>query len=233
MNDSTTTRAEVAPGVFLDAGPAVFIAPIRTLVVADVHWGYAQAQRDAGRLVPLWGDDDIDARLDRLVAETRAARLVIVGDIVHRAGSEDRAARTLERLAGALEVRLVAGNHDRRARLEMADTLELDGWFFHHGDRTRVVPGGCVEVVGHHHPAAFWSDGAGTRIKMPACVVGPRRIVLPAFSPWAGGVPWNDRLATDERLWVVSRRRVFPLATRSIPTSVTGRRRNKPGPDAF
>jgi metallophosphoesterase superfamily enzyme len=68
-----------------------------------------------------------------------------------------------------------------------------------------------LEIVGHHHPSFLWEDGAGTRLKVPALVAGPRRLILPAFSPWAAGTPWNDRLLPAETLWAVTPKRVFAV----------------------
>jgi metallophosphoesterase superfamily enzyme len=42
-------------------------------------------------------------------------------------------------------------------------------------------------------------------------VHGPRRIILPAFSPWAAGTPWNRELAAEERLWAIAPHRVFAV----------------------
>jgi metallophosphoesterase superfamily enzyme len=59
------------------------------------------------------------------------------------------------------------------------------------------------------HPAFSWSDGAGLRLKVPALVEGPRRIILPSFSEWSAGAAWNDRLEEGERIWLVSPRKVW------------------------
>jgi metallophosphoesterase superfamily enzyme len=42
-------------------------------------------------------------------------------------------------------------------------------------------------------------------------VAGERRLILPAFSPWAAGTPWNERLRPDEMLWAIAPARIFPL----------------------
>jgi len=86
-----------------------------------------------------------------------------------------------------------------------------ENFFFHHGDCALPVPPGCVEVIGHHHPALSWSDGAGTRLKIPALIASRRRLILPAFSPWAAGTPWNDRLEAEETLWAVAPSRIFAV----------------------
>ena len=98
-----------------------------------------------------------------------------------------------------------------------ARSLHLAPFFFHHGDTAPALPPDALEIIGHHHPAYLHSDGAGTRLKLPALVAGPRRLILPAFSPWAAGTPWNDRLLPHETLWAATPKRVFALLpTRSL-----------------
>ena len=72
------------------------------------------------------------------------------------------------------------------------------------------VPGDALEIVGHYHPAISWHDGAGSRLKLPALVAGPRRLVLPAFSPWAGGMPWKTPSA-DETIYAIASKRIFTV----------------------
>jgi uncharacterized protein len=92
-----------------------------------------------------------------------------------------------------------------------AQSVVRGGYFLHHGNRELEVPQEHVEIIGHHHPAVSWHDGAGGRMKLPALVDGPRRLILPAFSPWAAGTPWNHNLRDGESLWAVTARRVFQL----------------------
>lgn len=217
MNASTfpITEVEIRAGVRLSNGPALFLESARAIIVADVHWGYAFTQRTAGRLVPQWGDEDITRRLDALIAFYAPRQLIIAGDIVHGPPGVLAAGRYLERVAPSLEVFLVGGNHDRRSQLPSVDSHELPDAFIHHGDTPRSIPTGKLEIVGHHHPAFAWNDGAGTALKLPALVDGPHRLILPAFSPWAAGVPWNLRLRPGEKLWAISARRIFPWAIRN------------------
>jgi metallophosphoesterase superfamily enzyme len=212
MNSSALTKVEVRPGVWLSSGLALFLEGPRALVVADVHWGFAASQRAAGRLVPRWGDDDIAARLRALADAHQPRTIVIVGDIVHAEPGRDAAEETLAEFSAHARVVLVAGNHDRRSRLATVETHTEGDFFFHHGHAAPPAPARCTEVIGHFHPAAAWYDGAGTSLKMPALVEGRRRFILPAFSPWAGGVAWNAQLRPDERLWLISSRRIFPIA---------------------
>lgn len=211
-------RAEVQPGVWLDSRLALWLAAERLLVVADLHWGYALSHRARGNLVPLWGDDDLTRRLDALIADYAPAGLVWLGDIVHAA--EGGAAAEAFLRTATVPVTRIAGNHDRRWAGATVRSVTCGRYFFHHGDTALQPPPDTVEIVGHHHPAVICGDQAGTRLKLPALVANPARLILPAFSPWAGGSPWNERTSPTDTLWVIAPRRIFPLPRR-VPAAAS------------
>ena len=187
---------------------AIWFAAERLLVVADLHWGYAASHRSRGNLVPWWGDDEIEQRLLALIRDYQPGEMIWLGDVVHAAEGAARAEGFLRQ--SPVPVFLLAGNHDRRWQAAGVRSVVRSNWFFHHGDASPALPVRGVEVIGHHHPAASWYDGAGTYVKLPALVVAPRRIILPAFSPWSAGTPW--RAAGDEKIWAIAPTRIFPLS---------------------
>jgi uncharacterized protein len=203
-------RTEVQPGVWLDSRLALWLAGPRLLVIADLHWGYVTSHRARGNLLPAWGDGDIELRLQALVADYEPAEMLWLGDVVHAAEGAAGAEAFLR--SCAVPLTLVAGNHDRRWRGAGARSALRGRFFFHHGDAAPPIPPGCVEVVGHHHPAAGWSDSAGSRLKLPALVASARRLVLPAFSPWAAGTPWTCQPDAGETLWAIAPTRIFALS---------------------
>lgn len=210
---ATHPRHEIAPGIWLDARLALWFERPRLLVAADLHWGFAASHRARGNLLPWWGDDDIEARLRSLAKDYEPAEMLWLGDVVHAAEGAARAERFLRESPAPVTV--LAGNHDRRWRGASRDSAVRDRYFFHHGDVARPVPSGCIEVIGHHHPAFAWYDGAGGKAKYPALAARPDRLVLPAFSPWAAGSEW--RAESDVTLWIVSPKRIFPVR---MPASV-------------
>jgi metallophosphoesterase superfamily enzyme len=219
---ATLIQTEILPGIWLDARLALWIAAERTLVIADLHWGYAASHRARGNLLPLWGDGDIEARLHGLLATYQPAEMIWLGDVVHAA---EGAARVESFLRSApLPITLVAGNHDRRWRGATAKSVTRGRYFFHHGDDSALaVPTGALEVIGHHHPAVSWSDHAGTHVKLPALVASAQRLVLPAFSPWAAGTPWIGNPEHHETLWAVAPTRIF-----SVPSARLNGRHSQP-----
>ena len=202
-------RVEIRRDIWLDARLALWLAELRILVVADLHWGYAASHRVQGNLLPAWGDADIARRLNSLIADYDPVEMIWLGDSLHTLAGPDAASDFLR--ASPIPVTIVSGNHDARwSRAKGRATVMRSSFFLHHGDRTPEVPAGALEIVGHHHPAIAWKDGAGMRLKLPALVAAPRRLVLPAFSPWAGGVPWKT-LAPDETVYAIGSKRIFTV----------------------
>lgn len=206
---SSPIRTEIRPGIWLDSRLALWLAPARLLVVADLHWGYTASHRARGNLLPWWGDDHIEHQLAALMADYQPAEVLWLGDVVHAAEGSARAEAFLR--DSAVPIAHIAGNHDRRWRRAGAKSATRGAFFFHHGDTAMDAPAECIEVLGHHHPAVSWFDGAGGSLKVPALVASARRLVLPAFSPWAAGTPWRIESGSDEVLWAVTPRRIFAL----------------------
>ena len=166
-----------------------------TLFVADPHWGKAAAFGAAGLAVPQDTLAADLARLDAALDATAAARLVVLGDLLHaRSGrspgvlaavAEWRARRP------ALEVLLVRGNHDRGAGdpppawgFAVQPEPVADGPFAlrHFPDETP----GFYTLAGHVHPAALLRGHGRQRLKLPCFLFGKQVGILPAFGGFTG-----------------------------------------------
>jgi len=210
MASNRPPTTEIRPDVWLDARRALWLSALRVLVVADLHWGYVATHRVRGNLLPEWGDGDIAARLRSLLEDYRPGEMIWLGDSLHGPPGREAAERFIDASPGT-PIAVVAGNHDARWRRASGKSLSRGGFFLHHGDRAPEVPAGQVEIIGHLHPAVRWGDGAGGNLRLPALVDSPARLILPAFSPWAAGLPWNARLRPGESLWGVAPRRILHL----------------------
>ncbi len=180
--------------------------PSATAVLADPHLGYAQARRRSGEAVPADCLDEQLAGLLRVRQQQGVRRLVIAGDLLEEGGSSSVLA-VFEEWLLRKEFDLVAvvpGNHDDGiASLDNKDWFYpggvlLGGWHVRHGDGR--LPDGNV-VHGHEHPCLRWAprnrvirprpfDGQQSQnaLEGPCYLVGPQRLVLPAFSADAAGV---------------------------------------------
>ncbi len=196
-------------GMLLDARRAVFLPGSRTLVVADLHLGYAWAKRVRGALLPVSAPDDTTARLMELQRDHGAKRIVVLGDVIHEAVAlpvlEGLLREFCERLSIASEIVFCLGNHDRKLdrlmkgwKLPIAchRELELDSCCLLHGDTESLAaadgmafrldsPTRCL--IGHEHPCIALDDGVSSRVRCPAFLFADDLLVLPAFSTWAAG----------------------------------------------
>ncbi len=164
-------RAAIAPNVLLDGRLALFHETEKWLAVADLHFGYELSQRAAGRLMPLWGMTSVEERLMELLVEYQPRQLLIVGDLVHDKASTAAAQALLGRLREHCEVIALAGNHDRHVAraIEFVPRWETPDFVFQHG-HCEPEETGRICIIGHHHPAASITDGAGLRLKFPAFI---------------------------------------------------------------
>jgi putative SbcD/Mre11-related phosphoesterase len=201
---------EIRPGIVLDARRAVWLTAERTLLVADLHLGYAWAQRSAGELLPITPRSETLPRLAALLEDYQPARTVLLGDIVHDAVDISPLTAELRQLhaycANRSELILIAGNHDRQLHrllfahsidLPLVRELSIGPHRLVHGDgidadaaRAELAialhRGGFV-FCGHEHPAITLSDRVASYAKCPCFVEGDGLLMLPAFSEWAAG----------------------------------------------
>lgn len=163
-------------------GAAIYPAE-RTAVIADVHLGYEWARAAGGDLLPAHSLGETLARLEGLLRRAPLERLIVAGDLVEAFGPCPRTDGDLRRLRSWLverHVDLVAlrGDHDRR--FAWPETIEVGGWTIAHGSRPITAD---RWIHGHVHPA-LRTEGRS----WPCFLIGPRRIVVPAFSANAAGL---------------------------------------------
>jgi len=168
----------------------------RTLVIADLHLGKGDHFRRAGIALPKGGTAHDLERLDALMTQTRATRLLVLGDLLHAAVNDAhwRDAWMHWRTGRqALSVELVGGNHDRAltARPAAADalgihlhghTLSFEPFLFVH-DPAHGTDAAGYRLGGHLHPVVRLPGVP----RLPAFLFGESAGVLPAFTAFAGG----------------------------------------------
>ena len=179
---------------------ALWVINHRTLIAADLHLEKGSAFAARGQMLPPY---DSRATLDRLeaeIAELAPARVALLGDSFHdsrsigRMATDDRA--RLDRLAEGRDWVWLEGNHDREA-LTQADAeavarlpgrvvgdMELGALYLTHEPMPEARAG---EVAGHLHPCARVVAHA-RMVRRPCFVTDGRRLILPAFGAFTGGL---------------------------------------------
>jgi hypothetical protein len=189
-------------GIVFDARRAVYFREHGLLAVADLHLGYAWTHRAQGQLMPVAPKDNALDRLSALIADYQPERIVLLGDIVHRALPVPALLDELRALIaiadGERELVLLAGNHDRKLHeimKQLGQPNALRAEFpagenvFLHGDRPATQPASRY-VIGHEHPAISLGDGVATSRKFPCFLIAQNVVTLPSFSSWSAHTPF-------------------------------------------
>jgi DNA ligase-associated metallophosphoesterase len=194
-----------------------------TLLVADVHFGKAAAFRAGGIPVPGGTTAEALRRLDDLISQTRASRIVFLGDFLH--AREGRAPDTLRALSEwrarrhELDLVLVRGNHDHHAgdpgselRMTCVDApfVVLPFAFAH---RPKEWEQGYV-LSGHLHPSVLLVGAGRQSARLPCFWFGSRVGVLPAFGDFTGSS--EAPVSNGDQVWGIAGGTVLRVATETV-----------------
>lgn len=180
--------------VVLHAARALSWPREKTLFVADVHLGKGAAFRAGGIPLPRGTTANDLRRLDALIAECDASRLVVLGDFLHAKAGRVAALSTAfvawRARHATLDVVLVRGNHDAHAgdppaewRITSVDEPHALAPFLacHRVEAPRTGYALC----GHLHPGVR-IEGDDDSARLACFVLGTHRAILPAFGRFTG-----------------------------------------------
>jgi DNA ligase-associated metallophosphoesterase len=197
------------------------------LCVSDLHLGKSERlARRGGPVLPPYDTADTLARLDAALEGTMARRVVCLGDsfddlAAGAALAADHRDRLLRLMAGR-DWTWVEGNHD-------PGPIDLPGT---HRAELRAGPvtfrhialrDAAGEVSGHYHPKARIALG-GTTVARPCFLVDARRIIMPAFGTYTGGLATTDP-ALDGLMMSDARAVLIGARALAIPMPRVPRRR--------
>ena len=179
----------------LDPAGALYWPARRLLAVSDLHLEKGSSAARNGTLLPPWDTRETLDRLALLVRRYRPEILIALGDSFHDTGGATRlgAADTDRLRAIAVDRNLiwVLGNHDPEPapHLPGAHVPEYAAGplLFRHEARR----GATGEISGHFHPKARVEARAGN-ISRACFVADSRRLLLPAFGAYTGGLDVRD-----------------------------------------
>jgi uncharacterized protein len=204
--------------LMLDPMGALFWPETKLLAVSDLHLEKGSSEARKGNLLPPW---DTQATLDRLALLLRRwkpATVVTLGDSFH---DPEAAARLppaelarLKMMTDAHRFVWVLGNHDPHPPNgiggQFVEALATHPLMFRHQADPRAQAG---EIVGHHHPKAS-IPARGEQVSRPCFVTDTRRLMMPAFGAYTGGLDVRDPAIArlfprGGRVFLLGRERLF------------------------
>jgi DNA ligase-associated metallophosphoesterase len=167
------------------------------LAVADLHLEKGSSFATRGVLLPPYDTAATLARLGALIARYAPRTVIALGDSFHDGGgpqrvlADDRA--MLASLQRGRDWIWIAGNHDPEPVDGLggasAAMVAIGPLCFRH----LPVPGAADgEICGHLHPVAR-VNGRGRTVSRRCFATDGRRLVMPAFGAYAGGLNVRNR----------------------------------------
>lgn len=198
----------------------------RTLIVADLHLEKGSSRAARGQLLPPYDTRETVSKLALLLDRWDPVRVCCLGDSLHdveaaeRIDPADRAALAI--LQEDRQWLWVTGNHDPHIPEllggSVVDRVVIGGLKLQHEPHAGLV---THEIAGHLHPAARISI-YGHSVRRPCFVGNGRRLVLPAFGAFTGGLNVLDRAfqplfgSEGMRVWMLGQEGVYPVAARHL-----------------
>ncbi len=180
------------------------------LLVADLHIGKGAAFRAESVAVPTGSSESTLNNLTKLLNETGAKRLLILGDFWHaRQGRTETIHELLldwRHRHQHTEMILVEGNHDKKSgslpsdlEMDTVQELPIEGFVLKH--HPEPDERGYV-LAGHIHPAVRLVGLGRQAERLPCFWFGPKIGVLPAFGDFTGAATVYP--AAGDRVFVIA-----------------------------
>lgn len=198
----------------------------RALIVSDLHLEKGSAFAARGQFLPPYDTRETLLRLASLIDHYRPETIIALGDSLH---DNDGAARMdtrdldlLHMLQDDRDWIWITGNHDTRIDGVLSGyavaEITVEGITLRHEPRRGAV---THEIAGHFHPAARLVLH-GTSLRRPCFVGNGRRLVVPAFGAFTGGLNILDSAfeplfgADGVSVWMLGQEGLYPVAPRLL-----------------
>ncbi|WP_171173548.1 ligase-associated DNA damage response endonuclease PdeM [Ruegeria sp. HKCCD8929] len=170
------------------------------LCVSDLHLGKSERMaRRGGSALPPYETRDTLNRLAADLDRTQPQTVICLGDSFDDLGAAlslpERDRLQIAALQAGRNWIWIEGNHDpgpvELGGTHLADVTRSDLTFRH-----IAQPGAQREISGHYHPKARVQT-RGRTISRPAFLVDERRIILPAYGTYTGGLRSSDAALSE------------------------------------
>lgn len=177
--------------VWLSATGSLFFPNRRLIVVSDLHFGKSERQaRSGGALLPPYDTLETLNRLEVEITQSAADTVICLGDSFDDDTVADNLAPSvIERLICLAQNRTwiwITGNHDSQlvgVPGIIKHEISICPFVFRH----IAAFGAEGEISGHFHPK-IRIPVRGRRLSRPCFLMDTKRIILPAFGTYAGGL---------------------------------------------
>jgi uncharacterized protein len=185
------------------------------LIVSDLHLEKGSHFAQRGFFLPPYDSHETLGKLHKAIDEVSPRKILLLGDCFHDAKGYGRL-RTKERALFDALLRYhpvwITGNHDGDFVPEgftAHDAYTLDTITFRH----EATADGQFEISGHFHPKTDILH-KGATITRPCFIEDGRKMILPAFGAYTGGLSVSHPsiatlLLKEPRLYILGQNKIY------------------------
>lgn len=188
----------------------------RTLFAADLHFGKLAHFRKNGSGIPEAGATTVIHQLENALLETKATRLIILGDFFHSV--ENMAMLDIaQNWKFDVETWLIPGNHDL---LKLSDYQSLGFQIYPDYQKcgpfllTHIPPEkpdlGRFFLSGHVHPSVRVKGKAKQTMRLPCFFKSSEQLILPAMGIFTGTFTLRQNKPED-RAYAIAGNAIFEM----------------------
>lgn len=193
---------------------AIFWKNNKTLLISDLHLGKVTHFRKSGIALPSMALINNFKRLDDLILNNNAERIILLGDLFHSSYNEEwEFFSEWRRKYCSIQITTVLGNHDilplelfNECEISVEDYLLEDKFLFIHHP-VEYPENGIYSFCGHVHPVYCLRSRMKQQIKLPCFVVDEMQAILPSFGVFTGG--YEMKAMQGRKIFVVTEQEVI------------------------
>lgn len=172
---------------------AMYWPSIKSLFVADLHFGKVMHFRKAGIGIPTGAIHENLERFSSLLLNREVDTVYLLGDLFHSDENiEWQLFVELIEKFSHIKFILIIGNHDilpanmyNEINLEVFDQIKIENILFTHHPEEQIEKG-YYNICGHIHPGIRLSGNARQSLRLPCFYFGESQGILPAFGAFTG-----------------------------------------------
>jgi len=210
-----------------DLSGALFVPEFKALLIADLHLEKASNMARRGVHLPPYDTRASLMQLEAVIAQTQPEQLIFLGDSFHDDGARERIdGADLARLRAISERAAtvwITGNHDPHPPTDVGGSIAhevvLGGVTLRH--EPKKLGAEDFEIAGHLHPGSAVSQ-RGRNIHCKCFIADGRRLVMPAFGSFTGGLsisspPFKNLfLEKNFHVWMLSQRAIYKFPAKRV-----------------
>jgi len=195
----------------------LWINEVKSLLIADLHFGKAAHFRKSGIPIPEPVHYFDLERLNFLHQKLQPVHTYFLGDLFHSDWNEQWEILNsfLEKFIGT-QFHLIKGNHDVLSSKAYGQSilrihekpLKIGRLILSH-EPMELVEEGFLNVCGHIHPGILLRGKARQAVRIPCFHLSGQRLTLPSFGNFTGSISLKPK--PGDLIWGISGEKIIPV----------------------